>query len=206
MKKQLLSAVVLCALGAVGCGDEVTPTPPTDTGPKYNSADKISTYLEGKTLVMEGDNIPSHPNGFSEDLDLGASSQCYTKSTISVAGGTYSVVSEQGTLRTSASSPTGKDCDRTTKSGQVSFQTRNPPLIENVKDDGSCFDVTFNYGAFQQSGRGQVSQDGKTVKLELFFEGQAIGHRCADGEVGAKTVTLNKAPFTGNAVQTYSVQ
>ncbi|QRN97101.1 hypothetical protein JRI60_50495 [Archangium violaceum] len=204
MKKQLLSAVMLCTLGLVGCGDDTTPTPGNpDTGPKYNTADKISTYLEGKTLVMTGDNIPSHPNGYSEDTNLGPNTQCYVLVTMTVAGGQYRVVGDLGTLR--ETSPGVQKCDRTTKSGQSDFTTKTV-LIENVKEDGSCFDVTYNFGIFKQMGRGQVSQDGKTLKVELFFENQATGSRCADGEVGAPTVIFNKQPFTGNAVQTYTIQ
>ncbi|WP_257459314.1 hypothetical protein [Archangium lipolyticum] len=205
MKKQLLSAVMLCALGLGGCGDDTTPNPGnnTNTGPKYNAADKISTYLEGKTLVMTGNDIPSHPNGYSEDLDLGQGTQCYVLVTMTVAGGDYRVISDLGTLR--ETSPGVRKCDRTTKSGQSDFTTQTV-LIENVREDGSCFDVTYNFGIFKQLGRGQVSQDGKTLKVELYFENQATGSRCADGDVGAPTVIFNKQPFTGNAVQTYTIQ
>ncbi|HYO67111.1 MAG TPA: hypothetical protein VEU33_13640 [Archangium sp.] len=202
MRKQLLSAVMLCALGVVGCGEEPTG-PGTDTGPKYNTADKISTYLEGKTLVMEGNNIPTHPNGFSEDLNLGAATQCYVKVTMTVAGGNYRVISDQGTLRDTNGV---RDCDRTVKSGQTDF-TSTGVLIENVRADGTCFDVTYTYPSFKQVGRGQLSQDGKTLKLELFFENQATGSRCANGDVGAAGVIVNGAALAaGAAVQTYIVQ
>lgn len=203
MKKQLLSAVMLCTLGLAGCGDDTTG-PGTDTGPKYNTADKISTYLEGKTMVMEGANIPSHPNGYSEDLSLGAATQCYVKVNMSVAGGNYRVQSDLGTLRDTGTAGV-KECDHTTTSGQTDF-TSTAVLIENVAQDGSCFDVTFTYPSFKQVGRGQVSQDGKTLKVELFFENQATGARCASGGVGASGVTLNGKPFTSNAVQTYAIQ
>jgi hypothetical protein len=79
--------------------------------------------------------------------------------------------------------------------------------IENAKEDLSCFDVTFNYpGGFTQEGRASLSADGKTLKMELFVSQQAVGHRCADGAVGASTVTFLGKPFTGNAVQTYVAQ
>jgi hypothetical protein len=202
MKKQLLSAVMLCTLGVVGCGEEPTG-PGTDTGPKYNTADKISTYLEGKTMVMEGANIPSHPNGFSEDVNYGAATQCYVKVTMTVAGGNYRVISDQGTLRDNAAG--AKECDHAAKSGQTDF-TSSGVLIENVREDGSCFDVTYTYPSFKQVGRGQISQDGKTLKLELFFENQATGSRCANGDVGAAGVIVNTVPLaTGAAVQTYTI-
>lgn len=204
MKKQLLSAVVLCALGVVGCGDE-TSGPPTDTGPKYNTADKIATYLEGKTLVMSGDNIPSHPNGYDEDVNYGQATQCYKSVTMAVAGGKYGVTSVLGTLRDAPTVGARGTCDHDNSPGQLSFES-TAVLIENVAEDGSCFDVTYTYPSFKQEGRGQVSQDGKTLKVELYFENQATGSRCASGAVAAKTVTLNGASFTGNAVQTYTIQ
>jgi len=203
MKKMLMSAVVLCALGTVGCGDD-TGNGPDTTGPKYNTPEKLATFFEGKTMVMEGDNIPSHPNGFSEDVDFGSASQCYSKVTLSVAGGNYTARSIKGTLRDTASG--AKDCDHSTSAGEAGNFTSTAVLIENVAADGSCFDVTYTYPGFKQEGRGVVSQDGKTVKLELFFEGRATGHRCAAGAVGAQTVTHNGVAFTGNAVQTYTVQ
>jgi hypothetical protein len=79
--------------------------------------------------------------------------------------------------------------------------------MENVAADGSCFDVTFNFpGGLTQEGRGSFSSDRKQLKLELFFKGQATGARCANGAVGAASVTLSNAAFTGNAVQTYAIQ
>ncbi|MGC3999900.1 MAG: hypothetical protein QM767_21650 [Anaeromyxobacter sp.] len=78
-------------------------------------------------------------------------------------------------------------------------------LIENVAGNATCFDVTVTYTGFAQEGRGRFLDDGDTLELELFFSGQATGHRCADGAVGEATVTLNAAAFTGNAVQTYRI-
>jgi uncharacterized lipoprotein NlpE involved in copper resistance len=197
MKKKLLSAMMLCTLGLVGCGEEHDHDHDHDTEVKYNTADKVKTYLEGKTMVMEGANIPSHPNGFSEDVNYGSATQCYNKVTMRMAGGNFSVTSTMATVQ-----DTG--CDHVA-AGELSF-TSTAILVENVKADGSCFDITVTYNGFSQEGRGQISQDGKTAKLELFFSGQATGHRCAAGTVGAQTVTLNSNAFTGNAVQTYTIQ
>jgi hypothetical protein len=201
MKKMLMSAVVLCALGTVGCGDDTGG--PDETGPKYNTPEKLATFFEGKTMVMQGDNIPSHPNGLSEDVDYGPASQCYSKVTLTVAGGNYTAVSLKGTWRDTAS---GKDCDHSVSAGEAGNFTSRAVLIENVAADGSCFDVTYTYPSFKQEGRGVVSQDGKTVKLELFFETAATGHRCASGAVGSPSVLVGGKAFTGNAVQTYVVQ
>ncbi len=60
MKKKLLSAVVLCSLGFVGCGDD-TEEPPPPTVPKFDTADNIRNYLDGKKMLMEGGEHP-HPS------------------------------------------------------------------------------------------------------------------------------------------------
>ncbi|NTX10280.1 hypothetical protein HUA74_44275 [Myxococcus sp. CA051A] len=199
MKKKLLSAVMVCALGLVGCGDDDDKDPPVEA-PKLNSSANILAFLEGKTLLMEGANIPSHPNGFSEDVDFGASSQCYQKVTMSVAGGNFKVDSVPGTI-------TDGVCNHDAPKNPLSF-TSNTVLIENVTSDGSCFDVTFTFpGGLVQEGRGGFTADQKTLKLEIFFKNQSTGSRCANGAVGAAgTVTLNGQSFAGNAVQTYAVR
>jgi hypothetical protein len=198
MKKQLLSAVMLCTLGVAGCGEESTPVP-------VNPNTKVANSLEGKTLVMRGENLPSHPNGFNEDMNLEGSTQCYSKVTMQMGGGNYTVTSILGTLRDAPSKFNVGICDHDAPGQTVQF-TSTAALIENAKEDLSCFDVTFTYNGFGQEGRGSLSADGKTLKLELYFSTQAKGHRCADGAVGAPTVTLNGQSFTGNAVQTFVVE
>ncbi|MFY2558918.1 hypothetical protein ACN469_14915 [Corallococcus terminator] len=199
MKKKLLSAVMVCALGLVGCGDDDDKAPPIEA-PKLNSSANILAFLEGKTLLMSGDNIPSHPNGLNEDVDYGAASQCYQSVTMSVAGGNFKVDSIPGTIADGA-------CNHNAPKNPLSF-TSTTVLIENVASDGSCFDVTFTFpGGLVQEGRGGFTTDQKTLKLELFFKNQSTGSRCANGAVGtASTVTLNGQPFAGNAVQTYAVR
>ncbi|WP_408888441.1 hypothetical protein ACJ2CR_26485 [Myxococcus faecalis] len=200
MKKKLLSAVMVCALGFVGCGDDDGDPTPTPQAPKLDSSANILAFLEGKSMIMEGANIPSHPNGFSEDVDYGAASQCYQSVTMSVAGGNFKVDSIPGTIANNV-------CDHDAPKNPLSF-TSNTVLIENVAADGSCFDVTFSFpGGLVQEGRGGFTADQKTLKLELFFKNQATGSRCANGAVGtSSSVTLNGQPFTGNAVQTYSIR
>ena len=204
MKKQLLSAVVVCALGAVGCGEEPVVPTPVDPGPNYNTESKVRTFLEGKTLVMTGANIPSHPNGLDEDVDYGPSSQCYNKVTIGVGGGNFNVSSVRARIENPTGTPPKGDCNHANVLDTVNFASTGY-AVPFVKDDGSCFDVTVTYTGFSQEGRAQISQDGKTVKMELYFQG-VLGHRCADGAVGDKTVKRGGTAFTGNAVQVYAVQ
>ncbi|MBZ4421528.1 hypothetical protein [Myxococcus sp. RHSTA-1-4] len=198
MKKKLLSAVMLCALGVVGCGEEDPVDPPAK--PKLDSQANILAFLDGKTLLMQGENIPSHPNGFSEDIDYGPYSQCYQKVTMTVGGGSFTVDSIPGTIENG-------QCNHELAKNPLKF-TSTAVLIENVAADGSCFDVTFTFpGGLVQEGRGGFSADQKSLNLELFFKDQATGSRCANGAVGtAGTVTLGGKAFTGNAVQKYAIQ
>lgn len=202
MKKTLLTAITLCTVGLVGCPNGHDHD--HDAEPQYNTAARINAYLEGKVLKMEGANIPSHPNGFDEDVNYGQATQCYQSVTMTVGAGNYNVVSVLGTLRNAPNVGNRGECDRNTKLTELTFTSRSV-LVENVATDGNCFDVSYDYGTFKQEGRGQVSQDGKTLKVELYFGGQATRHRCADGAVGATGVVLNGAAFTGNAVQTYTI-
>lgn len=202
MKKKLLSAVVLCALGFIGCGGEEETNQPPPT-PTFNTADNIRTWVEGKKLVMEGANIPSHPNGIDEDVNNGALTQCYAKVEMNVSGGNYAVASTLGTLRDAPAAGDKGTCDHTAPSGNPLTFTTTAVLIE--PKDANCFNVTFTYPSFKQVGRGSMSADGKTMSLELFFEGAAVGADCAAGAVGAKTVKIQGADFTGNATQVYTI-
>lgn len=203
MKKQLLSAVVVCALGAFGCGgdDDNTPEPPAV--PKFDKADNIYNYLEGKKLVMEGANIPSHPNGFSEDANYGASTQCYNRVEITISGRIFHVSSDLGTLK-NPSDPATSECDHAAVSGNQKFDSTNV-LIENVATDANCFDITVSFNGFSQTGRGKLSADGKTATLELYLGTQHSGNHCQDGAVGSQSVTTSQGAFTGNAQQVYTI-
>lgn len=208
MKKKLLSAVVLCALGFVACGDDDV-TPPGPVVPKFDTESNIRTWLEGKKLLMEGANIPSHPNGIDEDVNAGQATQCYTKVEMAVASNNFQVTSTLGTLRNAPTVGSKGECDHATVNGSPLNFTSTVSLIENVKADASCFDITITYTGFKQVGRGKLSADGKTLTLELFFEGAASGANCAAGAVGSGGIMLNTpngpVSFTGNAQQVYTV-
>jgi hypothetical protein len=173
---------------------------------------KISAYLEGKKLKMAGADIPSYPNGLDENVYFGASTQCYHSTTIDVAAGNFNVAAELGTWRSlDGGTPTpgtvGR-CDRDTISAPFSA-TSMAVLIQNVKGNADCFDVDVTYNSYGQEGRGTIDTAAGKVKLELFFKNGAVNDRCADGNPGAsgvkQVVMGNPYPFTGNAVQTYTV-
>lgn len=173
---------------------------------KLDSASAINTYLEGKTMVMTGLDIPTYPNGFNENVNYGASTQCYNKTTIAIASGTWNVTTLLGTLNGAPNVGNTGTCDRTTVKGSPLTFSSTTVGISNVSGQATCFDVDVNYGSFEQNGRGSISADGQTVTMELFFKNQALHHRCADGVPGTAGVTLNGAAFTGNAKQVYRIQ
>lgn len=200
------SVLVLGCLGSlvVACGgEEITTTPPTTNTAKFSTANKITAHLDGKTMTMEGNNIPSHPNGFDENANFGANSQCYQNVVMTQQAGRIHVVSNLGTVEGAAAGAVGT-CNKDLFSAKLEFDS-TAVLIENVKDNGGCFDFNITYAGFAQEGRGSISADGNTLILELFFGGRAAGHRCADGAVGSQTVTLMGAMFTGDARQTYAI-
>lgn len=214
MRRRRVAAGVLAAalsLGAAGCqGDDIyivtdgQGTVDEGDGGEFGSASQLEAYLEGKTMVMEGTAIPTHPNGFNEDINFGQATQCYHRVAISPLAGRWTVTSDLGTLSGAGEVGEVGDCDRATASSQLEFVS-TAVLLENVRDNGGCFDVTMTFPGFGQEGRGRISPDGQTITMELFFKDQAVGHRCADGDVGEATVTLDSQPFTGNAMQTYVV-
>jgi len=170
----------------------------------FDTAQKITAHLEGKTAVMEGDNIPSHPNGFDENTNFGTASQCYNRVTMLPSSVAWNVTSVLGTLNGAPNPGDTGTCDNAAPGTELMFDS-TAILIENVTVE--CFDFTATYVGFAQEGRGQINPAGNTLSLEIFFKDQATGHRCADGAVGeAATVTLNGMPFVGDAVQVYTVQ
>lgn len=202
MKKMLTLAVTALALGLAGCGDD------DDNGPSAPTLDTpaaINAYLDGKTWTMTGNDIPTHPNGFLEDVNFGAATQCYNTVTLDTTNAAWTTTSILGTLLNAPATGDVGDCDRATPGATLSF-TSTAVLIENVQGNGDCFDVTVTYTGFAQEGRGKFSDDGTTMTLELFFTGQATGHRCANGAVGSGGITLNGQPFAGDAQQTYRLQ
>ncbi|GAO01330.1 hypothetical protein [Anaeromyxobacter sp. PSR-1] len=200
-KRIAIAALAALALAACGGSDSDPPS-----GPTLDTATAIGTYLDGKRWVMTGNDIPTYPNGYSEDVNYGAATQCYNRVTLSMAASTWTTVSALGTLTGAPNAGDTGDCDRTTVLATLPAFNSNAVLIENVAAGGACFDITVTYTGFAQEGRGKFSADGRTMTLELFFSGQATGHRCANGAVGASSVTLNGAAFTGNAQQVYRLQ
>ena len=186
-------ALATLALALAACGSSGGTA-----APSFASSAEIKTYLEGKTLVMTGADIPSHPNGFNEDVNYGAYSQCYADTTITIGSDTWHVVSHTGTI-----SGTPAACDHVSAATAAFDSTA--VAISNVQGNGECFDITVTYTGFSQAGRGAFKDNGATLELELFFGGQAVNANCANGLPGASGVLLGGVAFTGDAVQTYRI-
>lgn len=159
-------------------------------------------------MTMKGADIPSHPNGFNQNLSLGANTQCYFEVAIATLAGNFTVNTKRGVFTPPDAGLVGS-CNTAVDSNAPTSFTSSAVLIQNVQGNGTCFDINITFNGFSQEGRGTISADGKAVTLELFFGGQAAKHRCADGAVGASGVTLtvggNTTPFTGNAKQIYRI-
>lgn len=171
---------------------------------KLDSAAKIEGFLESKPLVMEGSNIPSDPMGYNANINFGSATQCYHRTEMTLSGANFHVKSDLGTLNNAPMTGDVGMCDTSKAAMSLMFDSKSF-VMENVKGDAECFDILIDYGSFKQEGRGSLSADRKTLKLELYFSEQATGIKCADGNPGASGVTLKGNAFTGNSVQTYTI-
>jgi hypothetical protein len=204
--------IALLAVSALACGDDDDGGTTADAAPadamalQLGTSAQIFTFLNGKTIKMDGANIPSHPNGFNEDTNFGASSQCLISTAIAINAQQFSVMSALGTIEGAPTVGSTGTCNHALQNGNPLTFNSTTVLIENVKNNAECFDITVTYAGFTQEGRASIAADGKTVTMELFFMGQATNHRCAAGNPGTAGVILNAAAFTGNAKQVYVVQ
>jgi len=192
-------APLLLAGGLTACGGDDGAG--GGSGAALDTPAAISAYLEGKTLKMEGASIPSHPNGYDENTNFGNATQCYTSVTMTPTSASWHVVSVLGTLDNAPATGDTGTCNHDAPGTELSFDS-TAILIENVTSD--CFDFTATYVGFGQEGRASITE--ASLSLEIFFKGQATGHRCGDGAIGAQTVTLSGMPFTGDAVQQYTIE
>lgn len=196
---QSCSADLQCSTGSCSPTARLCELPP-----RFDTAAKIMSYLDQKTLLETGSDLPSHPFGIVDNVNYGAATQCYNRITLSVAGGVIHNQIRLGTLLNAPSAGDQGTCDHNTLSSEVSYSS-TAFAIDHVVGNGECFDVDVTYPAFATVGRGTISADGGVLRLELFFQGQATGMRCADGPPGAPTVSQSGTPFSGDAVQVFRV-
>jgi len=213
-KMNCLFALPLAA-GLAACGGDDTNnnnnnntnnnnTTNNNTNCDLTTSAGVLACMEGKTYYMAGSNIPTHPNGYSQDVNFGAATQCYFSTTIAVANGVLNVTAELGVLSGAPMTLDVGTCDTSMKSGVDFMATSQAVLIENTTAD--CFDIEVNYGDYAQQGRGKLNADGSQMSLELYFKDDATGYKCADGAVGSGAATVRTAEFTGDAEQVYVAQ
>lgn len=196
--------------GMTGTGGASTTSGTGGTGgsgagaPDLTTPAQIEAFLDGKTLTMTGNDIPSHPNGYDENTNFGSATQCYAQTVMVLNGTTFSVVSDLGTLENAPMSGDTGTCNHDVVSATLPFDSTSH-VFENIQGNADCFDFNINYNGFAQEGRGAISADGGTLNLELYFKDQAVNMRCADGAVGASGVMVNGQPFAGDAVQVYRI-
>ena len=209
MKKMLVVAALAVVGAFVSCGTTSTP----DAGSlDFSTGTKILAHLEGKTMVMQGADIPNSPLGFNQNLNFGLNTQCYNKVKIDVLGGNFAVTTNVGQFTPGGDGGVGQVgvCDTSVAVGSPLQYTSSAVLFQNVTDNGGCFDADLTYTGFAQEGRGKISQDGTTVTLELYTSGRATNIRCANGPVGTigadGGVKVLGSTLLGNSQQTYRVQ
>ena len=185
-----------------GCAGGLAPTPMSDG---IRTADQVFGILEGRSMVMNAPDVPSHPNGYDANVNFGQATQCINQVEMSVLDRRFHVATKMANLEGAPRPEDVGTCDFASANGQEFAFDTTAALITNVSEDATCFDITFTYSGFGQEGRGSLSADRQTVTLELFFRDQATGHRCDDGPVGSPTVVLNQEPFRGTATQLYRI-
>lgn len=190
---------VQCISGACAAG-RCTPRA------RFTTSAEILAFLEGVTLVEEGANIPSHPQGYSEDVNYGSATQCYSGITVEVRSGQVHQQLVFGSLEGAPTTGSVGTCNRGVAVQQIDV-TSTALDIRNIQGDAECFDIDITFAGYGLQGRGRIMPGAREVQLEVYFRDQAVGMRCADGLVGApRTVQLNGMPFTGDAVQRFDVR
>jgi hypothetical protein len=191
---------------AAACGSDpgFSEVDPSGSEVTLDTPAKIEGFLDGRSLVMEGTGIPTHPNGFLADVNLEQATQCYHRVEMLLSGANFSVKSALGTLNGAPNKGDVGQCDEAATSNELSFSSVSH-AVENVQGDAECFDFTVSYAGFSQEGRGAIVEDGTKLQLELYFKDQATGMRCADGPPGSPGLMLNGSAFQGNAVQVYTI-
>lgn len=190
-------------------GDSVQRYTVSSNALVLDSRNRILTFINGRTLTMEGANIPSFPNGVSEDLATSTESRCYRNRTLNAVGSSFRFTSQLGLVRSfdgglAANGEFGI-CDHAGDGGIDTTETK--AMIDYYTVD--CFNVYFTFGDRRLEGRGSARQNG--LNLEVFSaELQASNNSCVHGNPGSGGVSISPdgghwVPFTGSAVQRYDI-
>lgn len=165
----------------------------------------LHTFFDGAELVEESRNLPSHPHGIADNVNYGSATQCYQSIRLDIVGRTVENHMVLGTLTGAPATGSTGTCDHATAQSELRFSS-TAFVISNVQGNGECFDLEVTYAGFGVQGRGAISPDGNTARLEIYFKDQATGISCADGPVGTQARTVGGMPFSGDAVQVFDVR
>jgi hypothetical protein len=183
----------------------------TSSGAPYlNNLSAIYNYLVGKTYIETGADIPAFPYGWDANANNNGSPNggaCFNEQTLQFTSlaGDWSLTQTPGTLTGAVVDGSAGTCDTATAGGSPTTPMADTYTLSNLHGSAVCFDIDVS--AADESGRGDLSADGKTLTLELYHNSlNPSGHRCADGSVGFTGVMFGSTPFTGNALQVWKQQ
>ncbi|MEL6546408.1 MAG: hypothetical protein AAFQ82_17410 [Myxococcota bacterium] len=196
-KLMLLAGATALVLSLAACGDD-EETDNTNTNNNNNNSQALDfssqtailSFLDGKTMVMEGANVPA---GLKIPI-----TGCIDRTEIDIVSETLTVTSDVGAV-------VGDACDFTSVSTADSFVS-TAVSFTNVASDGSCFDVEITYPGLAQEGRGAINADGTEFLFEVFAVNTFGGIRCSDGNPGDDTVTFGGNATPTDVLQTYVIQ
>jgi hypothetical protein len=174
---------------------------PVPVGPDLSTPLAIEAWLDGKRAVMAGADIPEWPLGYFEGANYGEATQCYASLTLRYVDLTFISDADFGVLEGAPDEGAVGTCDHTASSRLAQAVTQG----HSIEGDGSCFDMRMAFSTYTLEGRGSFNPDGRTLRLEVFYEGQATGISCLDGAVGAPGVQVSGMDLGGDAVQVFRV-
>ena len=182
----------------------IVPEDPCEVDPTacIETAAQLHAFFDGKTYLMVGDNIPSHPLGFDERLQNGATTQCLSKIQLQMSGVQWTVTTQSGTLRDAPNQGDIGDCDHDAPGPHYEF-TSTSVTFENLAPGVSCVDLHLSYSGFRQEGRATLTEGGEILLIDLFFADAAPDIWCADAEVGNPPTEFKGQPFSGDVTQVY---
>lgn len=175
---------------------------PAPIDPDLSNPLAIEAWLDGKTAVMTGADIPEWPLGYFEGANYGEATQCLAEVKLRYVDVSFISDTDFGTLNGAPDEGSVGTCDHMPSSRQAQATTRGYA----IEGDGVCFDLRLDFGSYTLEGRGDFTPDGRTMRLELYYAGQATGTTCLDGAVGSAGVQVSDMDLGGDAVQVYRLR
>lgn len=189
--------------------------PATGPGCDRTKEECVKSLIGNKKWIMKGSQqVPRNPLGWTVALQDSSATFCINKTVVDINSSATS-------LTTTTTTGTVSPCNKDQANNQGTPFTANSVTIKPVSSE--CFDITLDYGTFQQKGRGNINSDGTLLKLELYNVNSTTtpaGMNCSDGAVGERNASLtpdndscNSSFFVCNppsdpdynAVQTYDL-